>query len=188
MRSTALRAAMLLLPWLAGCRAPAIPGEPSAPEYAAWHDVLLFQGQSTHPEAAVVIWPETLPLDERQLQFQRCLPRHMRNVFDSAPAATLSADVPEDWLRLATGQNAALGRGATAESIGETELLRFSRVAFSRFHRDGYVWLQDQRCVTTRQGTHCGERTGRLLRLRREDDRWAVEETDCSAISFGDDG
>ena len=176
----------LVLPLLPGCRAPSIPAEPSALEYAAWHDVLAFEADAA-PLQAVVIWPETLPLDERQLQFQRCLPRHMRDIFDDASEATLSVNVPEDWLRLPSGQTATLGRGGVLGGGGTVEFVRLSRVAFSRFHRDGYVWAERRSCMATGGHPQCGERQGQLLHVIHKGDRWTAEQTDCGATALGDD-
>lgn len=173
MRSCAI-CISLVLPFLSGCRAPTIPAEPSALEYAVWHDVLAFGADATHPQT-VVIWPETLPLDERQLQFQRCLPRHMRDVFDEAPAAMLSVNVPENWLSLPDGRAATLGRDGSSDGAVATVFLRLSRVAFSRFHRDGYVWVERRSCTATGASPHCDEREGKLLRVVRDGDRWTPE-------------
>lgn len=178
---------LLVLPLLIGCRAPTIPTEPSALEYAVWHDVLAFGAESARPQK-IVIWPETLPLDDRQLQFQRCLPRHMRDVFDEAAAATLSVNVPETWLGLPDGRTATLGREGSADGAGATVFLRLSRVAFSRFHRDGYVWVERRSCTATGAGPHCDEREGKLLHVVHDGDRWGVEETDCGAIALGEGG
>ncbi len=176
---------MLLLPWLTGCRVPAIPAEPSAKEYAVWHDVLAFVTESTHPQA-VVISPETLPLDEGQLQFQRCLPPHMRAIFDGAPTATLSVNIPEDWLRMPDGRSAVLARDRSIPTTGATMFLRLSRVASSRFQRDGYLWVEHRTCTSNVASTRCDEREGKLLHVVRDGDRWAAEETDCGAIALGE--
>lgn len=185
MFSRVVRVATLFLPWLAGCRVPAISAEPSAREYAVWHDVLAFETESTHPQT-VVVSPETLQLDEGQLQFQRCLPPHMRAVFDTAPTATLSVNVPEDWLRMPGGQSAVLGRTGSISTDGTTMFLRLSRVASSRFRQDGYLWVEHRICTTQAGNTHCDEREGKLLRVVRDGDRWAAEETDCGAIALGE--
>lgn len=183
MRPLLLPASLLLLVTLLGCRAPAIPAEPTAREYAVWHDVLRFEAEPARPQRLLVA-PETLPLDEAQLQFQRCLPPHMRNIFDGAPAAALSRNVPEDWLRLPNGSVATLTDSAPATLAGTTVQLRLSRVAFSRFHRDGYVWIEHQSCTVTGGSTHCDEREGKLLRVTPEAGRWTPEETNCGAIAL----
>lgn len=187
MPSRSVRVALLLLPFLAGCRAPSIPAEPSAREYTVWHQVLAFEMESTHAQA-VVVAPETLPLDDRELQFQRCLPRHMRDVFDDAQAATLSLNVPEDWLRLPDAQSATMGRAMPTPAVGTAIFLRLSRVGFSRFGRDGYVWAEHRSCTTTGASTRCDEREGKLLHVVRDGDGWTVEETDCGALALGESG
>ena len=173
---------MLLLS-LAGCRAPSIPAEPSAREYAVWHDVLAFEASITRPQT-LIISPDTLPLDEAQLQFQRCLPRHMRDIFDEASTASVSANVSEDWLHLPDGQLALLGGRSAARPSGKTTFLRFSRVAFSFFRRDGFVWVERQSCTAAAGGPLCEEREGKLLHIVRDSDRWSIEETDCDAAAL----
>ena len=185
MTSRAVRLATLTLPSLAGCRVPAIPVQPTAKEYAVWHDVLAFEANSIHPQN-VVVSPKTLPLDEAQLQFQRCLPAHMRSIFDDAPTATLSVNVPENWLQMPDGRSAVLSSDAPSAAAGTTLFLRLSRVASSRFRRDGYLWVEHRTCSTNGGSTHCSEREGKLLRVVRESDHWAVEETDCGTIAFGE--
>lgn len=186
MRSLLLPASLLLVSAI-GCRAPAIPAEPTAREYAVWHDLLRSEAERTHaPE--ILVSPETRSLDEAQLQFQRCLPPHMWNIFDDAPAATLSRNVPEDWLRLPNGSLATLAEGAPAAAAGATVQLRLSRVAFSRFHREGYVWVERRSCAATGTGTHCDGREGGLIRVTAKGDHWSVEETECRTLAFGENG
>lgn len=179
--------ASLLLMAVPGCRAPAIPTAPALREYAVWHDVLRREAETTNPHRMVVA-PQTLRPDEQQLQFQRCLPRHMRNLFDGAPSALLSRNVPEDWLTLSDRTVATLSDSLPPASIGNTVQVRLSRVAFSRFHRDGYVWVEHKSCDATEGGrTRCLGSEGRLLRATPDGDRWKLEETECRASVFGAD-
>ena len=184
MRTLLVPASFLLLV-ATGCRAPAIPADPTVLEYAVWRDVLAFEAEPAHPQA-VVISPETIQLDERELQFQRCLPQHMRDVFDDAPAATLSMNVPEDWLRLSSGQQATLSRDESSTGTGVTLFLRLSRVAFSRFRRDGYVWAERRSCTTSGGAMSCDEREGKLLHVVQDGGRWTAEETNCGATAIGE--
>lgn len=185
MRSLLLQASLLLLVVVPGCRAPAIPAQATAREYAVWHDVLRTESAAT-PLQQLRVTPETLPLDEAQLQYQRCLPQHMRTIFDNAPAVTLSRNVPEDWLRLPDGSLADLADHFAAPAGGITLQLRLSRVAFSRFHRDGYVWVEHRVCTVGSDSTHCSDREGKLLRITPKGDDWAVEQTNCGAMALGE--
>ncbi len=148
-----------------------------------WHDVLRFETESTHPQT-VVVWSGTLALGEAQLRFQQCLPPHMRHIFDDAPSATLSSNVPEDWLRMADNRLAVLATDTSVNEAGTTMFLRLSRVAFSRFGRDGYVWVEHRTCRSADATTRCDEREGKLLHVTRDGDRWSAEETDCGALAL----
>ena len=178
-------AASLLLLAALGCRAPAIPENPTAREYSVWHEVLLAAADSTTAQT-VLVAPETVSLDEGRLQFRRCLPAHMRMLFDNAPIATLSRNVPEDWLRLRNGTLANLSDTPPAAPAGRAVELHLSRVAFSRFHRDGYVWVERQSCTATGSPRRCTDREGTLLRVAPAGDRWKLDETECRTIAPGE--
>lgn len=187
MRSFLRPSCLLLLLALCGCRAPAIPDDPTATEYAVWHDVLRYEAGS-HASDALIVSPSTLPLDEGQLQFQRCLPAQMRDIFDAAPSATLSVNVPEDWLRLPAGSVATLSDGRPQTPTASSMHLRLSRVAFSRFHREAYVWVEEQRCSADGGAQRCEGHQGEMLRLVPAGEGWTAERTDCQAVAFNEGG
>ncbi len=170
---------------LVGCRPPAIPTEPTSAEYAVWGSVLAFETEAVAAHT-VMVGAETLPLNEARLQFSRCLPRHMRAVFDAAPKTNLSKNVTEDWLRTSDGRPVLLRSHDAPIPDGAADLFEISRVAFSRFRREAFVWVDHLPCTRTETEVRCGDREGALLRAVWEGDRWRIEATDCQTLAFPD--
>ena len=171
---------------LAGCRPPAIPTEPSLDEYGVWGTALAYATRG-FAGRDVLVEKESFRLDERQLGFERCLPRNMRDVFVEASPATLSSNVAEPWLAMENGRTALLGRRELWLPGSITDTYQLSRVGFSRFHRDGYVWIEHRTCAKAAGVEHCGESDGQLLRAIHHEDRWEMEETECRTLSFARD-
>ena len=138
------------------------------------------------PGRAVVVASASLPLEENRLQFERCLPMHMRTLFRHAPSATLSRNVAENWLRSADGQEVTLEDSTSPLPNGASTLFHLSRVAFSRFRREGFVWVEQVSCTSTGGTLRCGDREGNLLRAVQDGDRWQIEPTDCHTLAFSD--
>ncbi len=124
----------LTLALAVGCRAPAIPAQPSPHEYAIYSAWMEQATADIPPQRTLAVDSETLTLNQAELQFKQCLPPRMTAVFDSAPVSTLLASTSgNDWLTLGNGRSASLHPHADPLSFDRpTEFFRLSRVAFTR--------------------------------------------------------
>lgn len=168
-----------------GCRAPAIPAQPTSSEYAvynAWID----QDHSSLPhEFDIAVGATTLVLNQSELQFQQCLPRRMAHIFDAAPSATLTSSSNPDWLLLADGRRAVLQPNGSRLSFDRpTKLVRVSRVAFTRFRTDAYLWVEHRICQPSAAGSTCTAPSGALIHGQKSDGTWTFEETTCQILAF----
>ncbi len=175
-----------LLPFAAGCRPPEIPARPSAREYAVYSGWIEQASNHTPHDLSFAVDDQTLTLDQSQMQFQQCLPPRMETIFDEAPTAHLTASSGNDWLQLADGRSARLlpHTGEPPVFAQSTELIRLSRVAFTRSGFEAYLWVEHRTCAVDGENTTCTGNSGTLLRGARSDSVWSFEDTNCHTIVF----
>lgn len=142
-----------------------------------------FAGQTL--QQAVAVSPETVQLNEFRLQYKRCLPQRMQEMFEGSAPARLSRAVGTDWLNL-PGANLQLAATPGTPIISyRTEYVRLSRVAFTRFGTDAYVWLERQTCDPPgglKASCHAG--SGTLVHGVNSGGQWAFEDTLCTTVFF----
>lgn len=173
------------LPLALGCRAPTIPTHPSTHEYAVYNAWIEQASSAFPPQLSFAVDSETLVPNQDELQFQQCLPSRMNTVFDGAPAATLAVTSSNDWLSLGDGRAAHLHPHNSSLGFDRpTELFRLSRVAFTRFGSDAYLWVDHRTCRPGDLEPTCEGLSGALIHGHKSGGSWTFEETTCRTITF----
>jgi len=176
----------LTLAFAVGCRAPAIPAQPSSHEYAIYSAWMEQATADIPPQRTLAVDSETLTLNQAELQFKQCLPPRMTAVFDSAPVSTLLASTSgNDWLTLGNGRSASLHLHGDPLSFDRpTELFRVSRVAFTRSGYNAYLWVEHRSCNIDPAGHTCHGASGALVHGIKSNGSWTFENTTCHTITF----
>ena len=176
---------ILTLPLALGCRAPAIPSQLSEREYviySAWLDQA--GAEMPHPLSFAVDSVALTP-QQNELQFRQCLPPRMETIFDTTSESTLSLSPGSDWLSLSDGRSAQIHpHDAPLAFPAPTEFVRFSRVAFTRFGYEAYLWVEHRTCAANGQ-TGCQNASGALVHGKKSNGAWSFEDTTCQAIGIG---
>ena len=140
-----------------------------------------FAGQSL--ERDVVVSPETAELNEFQLQYERCLPQRMQEMFEGISPSHLSRAVGTDWLNVPGASLRLAALQGTPIISHKTEYVRLSRVAFTRFGADAYVWLERQTCNPPGGvKASCDAGSGALVHGVSSGGQWAFEDTLCTTV------
>ena len=169
---------------LAGCRPSPIPPDLQTREYEVYHALLedRFAGQSLERE--VVVSPETVQLNEFRLQYKRCMPQRMQEMFEGLGPGRLSRAVGTDWLNI-PGASLQLAMPETPIISHKTEYVRLSRVAFTRFGTDAYVWLERQTCGPPGGlRASCDAGSGTLVHGVSSGGQWSFDDTLCNTVFF----
>jgi len=175
----------ITFPLALGCRPPNIPAQPKPQEYAVYTAWLEQESSSSPHQLSFAVDSATLPLQQNELQFRQCLPRRMEAIFDSAPAADLTASSSNDWITLSDGRPTRLHPHGTGMSFDHpTQLFRVSRVAFTRFGYDAYLWVERWTCGTG-DDLACKAGSGALVHGRKSNGSWSFEDTNCQIIVLG---
>jgi len=166
---------------LVGCRVTPIPKQPSAQEYTVY-SAWIEQASAPLPHTlAVAVDSSTLIPQQRELQFEQCLPRRMAGIFDSAPETVLTSTSSNDWLRLSDGRSARLLPHNALPTPGQpTELFRFSRVAFTRMGYQAFFWVEHHSCSVN---APCEGESGALVHGWKSGGTWSFEDTLCQTLS-----
>lgn len=168
-----------------GCRAPAIPNRPSTHEYAVYSAWIEQASSTSPPQLSFAVDSETLTPNQNELQFQQCLPRRMSDVFEDAPSASLTSTSSNDWLSLDNGRPAHLHpHNSSIPFDRPTELFRLSRVAFTRFGFDAYLWVDHRTCRAGDTEPACDGLAGALIHGRKANGAWTFEDTTCHILVF----
>lgn len=168
-----------------GCRAPKIPTQPSAREYAVYSAWIEHASVTFPPQLSFAVDASTLTLDQDRLQFKQCLPRRMDSIFDEAPDATLTSTSNHDWITLSNGRPAQLLPPSNSLPFTHSaELFRLSRVAFTRLGSDAYLWVERRTCRPGDTELTCEGASGKLLHGMESGDTWTFEDTTCQTIFF----
>ena len=158
-----------------GCRPPGIPDQPTASEYAVYN-AYLEQASPTLPrELSFAVDAATLKPVQSELQFQQCLPRRMENVFSNVPSTLLASTSGNHCLDLGDGPNAPKPeQDLPLTNTKPTQFFRFSRVAFTRFESDAYLYVETRRCG---EKGFCEAASGVLTHGRKSGSTWTFEDT-----------
>ena len=168
-----------------GCRAPAIPSRPSSHEYAVYSAWIEQARLAFAPQLSFAVDSETLTPNQNELQFQQCLPRRMSDIFEGAPSASLTSTSSNAWLNLGDGPPAHLHPHSSSLPFDRpTELFRLSRVAFTRFGFEAYLWVDHRTCRTGDTEPACDDTSGALIHGHKSGGSWTFEDTTCRTITF----
>lgn len=109
----------------------------------------------------------------------------MEDVFDTAPAATLSFTSGNDWLKLSDGRPTELKTPGLVLSFPRpTEFFQVSRVAFTRSGYDAYLWIQHLSCDASEATPGCRGGSGALIHGVKSGGAWTFQDTICQIVHF----